>query len=179
MIAMFGIFVAWFIVDSIFFARPDMPALRARQMLSFPFGVLIESNKEKVEKLSDKMRIIPGVGGVTCIVFMAVTQLPTVKALPYLALNGISLLTCFPMAIGIILLGRTFDKLFINRMLIVMGQISYEIYLVHAFTLSMIGPSTISIFMFMLVTFIFSYVLHMMMRKVKYGKLDSGYINQK
>lgn len=179
MMALFGIFVAWFIVDSIFFARPDMPALRARQMLSFPFGVLIASNKEKIEELSDKVRAIPVLGGVTCIVFMALTQLPMVKALPYLASNTISLLTCFPMAMGIILLGRYFDALFINRMLMVMGQISYEIYLVHAFTLDMIRPSMMNIFMFMVVTFIFSYVLHMMVRKVKYGRPDSGCINQK
>lgn len=46
-----GAFAVWFVLESVFFANPDMPALRARQMLSFPFGVLLGMKKEKIERI--------------------------------------------------------------------------------------------------------------------------------
>lgn len=48
---LFGIFTVWFLMESVFFANPDMPALRARQMLSFPFGVLLGMKKDKMERI--------------------------------------------------------------------------------------------------------------------------------
>lgn len=47
MAVLIGAFVAWFVLESVFFANPDMPFLRARQMLSFPCGVLLAKHKEK------------------------------------------------------------------------------------------------------------------------------------
>lgn len=44
-------FTFWFIIDSCFFANPDMPFLKARQMFSFPFGVMIARNKGRIEDL--------------------------------------------------------------------------------------------------------------------------------
>lgn len=49
MTVFFGAFAVWFVLESVFFAKPDMPFLCARQMLSFPCGVLLAMNKEKVE----------------------------------------------------------------------------------------------------------------------------------
>lgn len=48
--ALFGTFTIWFVLESVFFANPDMPFLRARQMLSFPAGVLLAVNKYKIER---------------------------------------------------------------------------------------------------------------------------------
>ena len=48
-LVLFGAFAIWFVLESVFFANPDMPFLRARQMLSFPVGVLLALNKDKVE----------------------------------------------------------------------------------------------------------------------------------
>lgn len=180
MIALFGIFAFWFVVDSMFFANPNMPFLRARQMLSFPFGVLIASNKEKVEKLSERVGIIFIVGGGgLCIVFMALTQLPLVKALPYLVSNAMSLFTCFPMAIAIIMLGKVFGRLFENHMLVITGMISYEIYLIQSFTLGIIRMSIVSVLVFILVTYVLAYILHLGMGKVKDDRLNCSCINKK
>lgn len=44
-ITLIAVFAAWFIIDSLFFAIPDMPFLRARQMFSFPLGMVIAKNK--------------------------------------------------------------------------------------------------------------------------------------
>lgn len=48
--SLFGAFTIWFVLESVFFANPDMPFLRARQMLSFPFGVLLGMKKNKIER---------------------------------------------------------------------------------------------------------------------------------
>ena len=179
-VSFFAVFVVWFVLESVFFARPDMPALRARQMLSFPCGMLLAINKNKIEKAVNKGKsIFILMGGTMCLFFMAVTQLGAVKNLSYLVLNAMSLLTCLPMAIGIILFGKTCSELLENKMLASIGVISYEIYLVHAFTLNIIKPSMISIFIFLIVTCILAYILHVGMRKVKNGRFNSSYINKK
>lgn len=56
--ALFGVFAIWFVLESVFFANPDMPFLRARQMLSFPAGVLLAVNKDKIERTLTKTKNI-------------------------------------------------------------------------------------------------------------------------
>lgn len=114
-----------------------------------------------------------------CLLFMAITQLNMVKSLPYIASNTMSLLTCLPMTIGILIFGKSFSELFENNMLEVTGVISYEIYLVHAFTLGIIKPEIISVFIFVVVTYVLAYILYIGMRKVKNDRFNSSYINKK
>ena len=114
-----------------------------------------------------------------CLLFMAITQLNVVKSLPYIVSNAMALLTCLPIAIGIMAFGKSFGGLFENNMLAMTGTTSYEIYLVHAFTLGMIKPSIISVFIFAVVTYILVYILHIGMRKVKNDRFNSSYTNKK
>ena len=96
-------FAVWFIADSCFFADSGMPFLRARQMLSFPLGVMIAKNREKIERYSTRKRTVILVwGGITGILFMAITQLSVVKALPYFVSNVMALFTVLPLAIAFI-----------------------------------------------------------------------------
>ena len=158
-----------------------MPFLRARQMLSFLVGVLLAMNKDKIEQTLTKAKnilILTG-GGTVCLLFMAITQLNVVRTLPYLASNAMALLTCLPMAIGIIVFGKSFDMIFESKMLATTGMVSYEIYLVHAFTLGIIKPSIISVFIFAVVTYVLAYILHIGMRKVKNDRFNSSYTNKK
>lgn len=181
MLALFGAFGIWFVLESVFFANPDMPFLRARQMLSFPAGVLLAVNKDEIERTLTKVKnilILTG-GGTVCLLFMTVTQLNMVKNLPYLVSNAMALLTCLPMAIGIMVFGKSFSGLFENKMLAVTGKISYEIYLVHAFTLGIVKPSIISVFVFVVVTYIFAYILHIGIRKIKNDRFNSSYTDKK
>ena len=53
-----GAFVAWFVLESVFFANPDMPFLRTRQMLSFPCGVLLAKHKGKIEVALTKTKSV-------------------------------------------------------------------------------------------------------------------------
>ena len=181
MVVLFGAFGIWFVVESVFFANPDMPFLCARQMLSFPAGVLLAVNKDKIERTLTKIKnilILTG-GGTVCLLFMAITQLNVVKNLPYLVSNEMALLTCLPMAIGIMVFGKSFSGLFENKMLSMTGMISYEIYLVHAFTLGIVKPSIVSVFVFVVVTYIFAYILHIGIRKIKNDRFNSSYTNKK
>lgn len=49
------IFALWFAIESLFFANPDMPFLEARQMLSFPLGVIIAKYKDKIVNIIHKL----------------------------------------------------------------------------------------------------------------------------
>lgn len=180
-IVLLGVFAIWFVLESMFFVNPDMPFLRARQMLSFPVGVLLAANKNQIERTLTKTKnllILMG-GGTVCLLFMAITQLHAVKNLPYIVSNVMALLTCLPMAIGIMVFGKSFSGLFENKMLATTGMISYEIYLVHAFTLGIVKQSIISVFIFVVVTYVLAYILYIGMRKVKNDRFNSSYINKK
>ena len=170
-LVLFGAFTIWFVLDSAFFANPNMPFLRARQMLSFPAGVLLAVNKDKIEQTLTKTKniLILGGGGTMCLLFMAITQLNVVKSLPYIVSNAMALLTCLPIAIGIMAFGKSFGGLFENKMLATTGMISYEIYLVHAFTLGMIIPSVISVIAFVVVTVTLACIVYRIIEKVKNG----------
>lgn len=169
---LFGAFAIWFVLESVFFANTNMPFLRARQMLSFPVGVLLAVNKDKIERTLTKTKnvlILTG-GGTVCLLFMVITQLNAVKSLPYIVSNAMALLTCLPMAIGIMAFGKSFGGVFENTMLAATGMISYEIYLVHVFTLGMIKPSMIAVLVFVVVTTTLAYVTNLVVGKVKNGK---------
>ena len=56
MLALFGAFAIWFVLESVSFANPDMPFLSARQMPSFPAGVLLAVNKDKVKRSLTKIK---------------------------------------------------------------------------------------------------------------------------
>lgn len=56
MMILFGAFAGWFVLESVFFANPDMPFLRARQMLSFPTGVLLAMNKNEIDQMLTKTK---------------------------------------------------------------------------------------------------------------------------
>lgn len=110
---------------------------------------------------------------------MAISQLNVVKNLPYMISNTMALLTCLPMAFGIMVFGKSYSGLFENRMLAMTGMISYEIYLVHVYTLDMVKKSYISIWVFIISTYVIAYILYMGIRKVKNDRFNSSYINKK
>lgn len=83
------------------------------------------------------------------------------------------------MKIETMVFGKSFRGIFENKMLAVTGMVSYEIYLVHAFTLGLIKPLIISVFIFAVVTYVFAYILHIGMRKVENDRFNSSYINKK
>lgn len=98
---------------------------------------------------------------------MAITQLHIVKALPYLASNVLSLPTCLPMAIGIIAVGKNFDRFFENNALYIIGLMSYEVYLVHAFTLHIIKGAGLTVIAFIILTGLCAFALYVGTNKLR------------
>lgn len=57
-ITLLGAFAVWFALESVFFANPGMPFLRARQILSFPCGILLAIHKGKIEQALTKSKSV-------------------------------------------------------------------------------------------------------------------------
>lgn len=150
-------FAVWFVVDSIFFANPDMPFIAARQMLSFPFGILLAKKQQKFEILITNKPIknlIMFEGGITILALVVVmlTQFQAVKKLPYIVSNILTLGTVFPLAIVVVILVMLWRKITSNRFLLNVGLVSYEVYLVHNFTGYLITDTFLSVIISLLVT---------------------------
>lgn len=59
-----AVFTLWFVVDSCFFANSDMPFLRARQMFSFPLGMIVAKKRDSIESFIFRERAaVPIIGG--------------------------------------------------------------------------------------------------------------------
>ncbi|MDO5125587.1 MAG: acyltransferase family protein [Ruminococcus sp.] len=157
---MFILFGLWFVLDSVFFANPSMPSLRARQMFAFPMGMFIAQQRVKIEEKANGFLPI-ALFAVTGLLFTSITQIGFVRELPYILTNVLSLLTVVPLALAVLLVGLKFPILFRNHSVIWLGLISYELYLVHAFTLKLVKPSIISVVLFIGLTFILAYLLHL------------------
>lgn len=93
--------------------------------------------------------------------------------------NMMAIFTCLPMAIGILAFGKAFSKLLENKMLLVVGEISYEIYLVHAFTLNLVRQSIAAVLSFVVITGTLAYMTHFIIGKIKNGKFNNYYSHEK
>ncbi len=161
---LYGVFLLWFIIDSLFFARPDMPFLRARQMLCFPFGVSMAKEKEAFEKEASKQGPF-FFGSIIGLLFMGITQLQAVKEMPYIVQNLLSLFTVFPLAIAVLTVTKRHLWLVNNWVMNQIGLVSFEVYLVHAFTMENLQMSVSSFAAFLGVTTVGAWLLHMLIRK--------------
>ncbi|MCQ2520970.1 MAG: acyltransferase [Lachnospiraceae bacterium] len=156
----FGLF---FVYECIKPWSEAIPFLRARQMLAFPLGVMLASNKSAIEtKLSLKRNqiILASFLVVTGGVFMLLTQLEEVKKMGNCVNNILSLFTVVPLALGILLLTQKCTILVRNWFLQLTGIISYELFLVQNYTQQYIN-SDVSAYLYVLVTVAIACVLHM------------------
>ena len=161
---LYGVFLIWFVIDSLFFADPAMPFLKARQMLCFPLGVSIARNRERCETFFNKHALFL-VSGFIGFLFMGITQLSAVKEMPYLFQNALSLFTVFPLAIAVLSFTNRYSGLLNNWVFKQIGMVSYEIYLVHALTMEKLQPSLSSFGGFLALTAAGVWGLHMLIRK--------------
>ena len=171
-IIIFIMFTIWFFMDSMFVAIEEMPFLRARQMMAFPFGMYIAQEKNMVERFAVKNKIKILFGGVTvATLFMFVTQLPNIKKLPFLVQNVFSLPTVFVYALVVLLIADIFRFLFENAFLRYMGIISYEIFLVHAYTVRVLDKCTyLNVVLMFVLTLIIASIMNKISRKIELGK---------
>ncbi|MCR4883607.1 MAG: acyltransferase [Clostridiales bacterium] len=165
-IALYGVFLVWLVIDSLYFASPSMPFLRARQMLCFPFGITIAKHREKIATMFDQPVLILA-GGIIGLGFMAVTQLRAIKESPFLIQNILSLFTVFPLALAVLGLTKRWGELLDNRAWRVIGLVSFEVYLIHIFTLGLLKTSVAAMSLFLGVTAAGTYLLYLFRRELK------------
>lgn len=155
-------FILWFFIDTFFFAMKADPFLRARQMLSFPFGVLMSNYLNTFTGIFKKQKnakyfIFIAIIGVF---FLGLSQLSLLKDSSYLVLNTASLLTIFPLTIFVLWLSTNLSALFNSKFLVFVGDISYELYLVQAFSRKVISSGNfMTLILFLVITFIISFFL--------------------
>lgn len=110
--------------------------IMAEQSISFLFGILL-SERKQVQKYLFRIRfgIIFTGFGVAC---LAVKQLPVVRAAPQIIINLVQLGIKFPIALGSMILFYTLFKKanWIAVVLGAVGAVSYELYLIHGYILS-------------------------------------------
>lgn len=158
-------FAIWFVIDSVYFASPEAPFLRARQMFTFLSGVIIANKKKEAEQLFSKplFMITQGIIGV---LFLGLTNLQIVKILPIFITNMLSLLTTAPLAFFAISLTVQCKKIFSNTVLMFAGSISYELFLVHNYSSVMIESKLLTLIIFSFVTVFLSWLFNVLYTKI-------------
>lgn len=130
-------------------------------MFAFPIGYYLSINKNKIKEIIDK-NIVWLVSFLFTIEFLIliISQSKLVNNWPIVIINIISLFTVVPMAINLIVITWKVKFLLSNKLLRKLGLISFEIYLVHSFTLSIINKSIISITVFIVITYVLTLILN-------------------
>lgn len=171
-------FLIYFIVKSTILVNENIPFLESRQMLSFLFGILLSKRlKDRIgEENHIKVYILSAILIIIGLAFMGITQLSSIKNGIIITQNILSLLTVFPISVGVILFFKQLPFL-INFALIELGCISFEIYLVHAFSLKIIKQENLSsLITFIIVTICCAYLMCLLGGR-KYGRFNSNHFN--
>lgn len=161
-----------FIYYSLLVHDVDAPFLEVRQVFSFPVGVYIAKNKKYLVKLFDQTQKSLFLGillGTIELFFMFITQLQSIKLLPYVVSNSFVLFTCLPLALSAILIITSFPML-LNNSLLMIGTISYEVFLVQQQIMSILNNKPISWAAFSCLLVICSVCLHMIDKKIAVGR---------
>jgi peptidoglycan/LPS O-acetylase OafA/YrhL len=167
-------FTVWFIVESVYFAKADVPSLLARQMFAFPLGTIFCDYYGKIklfftEKKYHFAHILIGIGSFLIFVF---SQTSTILNLPYLLSNTIALFTVLPMALTVIWMSIIIQRLFNNYLFSLLGTISYEIFLVQYMSRNLVVEGQqLSLYICFFATILISYCVHYGYKKLVLSKI--------
>lgn len=172
---MIGFSIVVFIYYSTADVNPLFPALKARQSFAFTLGMIVA--KEKNRMMESFLYVKDGTivrKGLMCfgLLFMGGGMKVLTKILeprvPYLLSNITALVAVTISSIAVILLTVFFDGLFSKKYFYVMGEISFAIYMVHAFTLEILDGKIGGSLAFMIITFALSIIVNLIVTKVSW-----------
>lgn len=173
-IVLFIIFTIFFVYECIKPLNAEMPFLRARQIYAFLIGVVIAKRNEMTfyRKYIKNTNFIAGIILFISVACMAISSLTVNKGNNYFLINIISLLTVVFMALAILLITYKYIWLVRNRILMLSGIISYEMYIMQKYALSYLANSwsrliiyLSSIFGVAIITALIVKVINMLMKK--------------
>lgn len=131
--------------------------LWAEQAISFIAGVMMSEVKSKegvLEKyFSSKKILIFFIS--TGLLSLLLKQFDFVRELPSLIYNIVELTIKFPLGLALLIVIFSYQKIFNNSFISIMGKYSYSIYLIHAYTiLFLVYPTYLNIIIFFIITFL-------------------------
>lgn len=171
MIALALLFLVWFFVDTIIFTKEEAPFLRARQMGAFLSGVIIANYKVKSENYLKTWSFV-FVNTILGLGLMYLTNTNVVKSLPVIVSNTLSLGTTVPLAYAIISFSNIYKRMFQNWNLYFVGIISYELFLVHSYSLNLVNRQLFLVPVFVIIVLGLSWFVYMARKRLtnKYKK---------
>lgn len=141
--------------------------LRAEQAVSFFIGVWISDNYKKAKGKIIKNQMI-AVLLIVGIALLGCKQVPAIRALENTAMwYGIQLMMKISVAIAFIGLIYKFSAFFKNRMLMNVGLVSYELYLVHYQLLSLPGRGIVGILVFDAISLLGAWLIHRLVAEIR------------
>lgn len=171
-ILLFTSFTIWFVIVSYWFITPDAKTLLARQMFSFPLGIIFHDYYKKVKMLftnrSWKNSIFfIGVTVLSLGMNVLTNKLTVFDSYPNLINNVFSLLTIIPLAIVVIRISCIAYSLFSNALFKFTGIISYEIYLIQYFSRVLVNANPLSLYLDFVVTLVLSTIFYVLYTQIK------------
>lgn len=163
-IVLFAFFTIFLIYECFFPNSEEIPFLRARQMFSFPFGVLLAHYlnpiKNQIQNLTKVRKTLLFLSPVIVATFcMLITQSSSIKRNIFL-LNLLSLPTVLFFAISIFILTILFPNIVKNYFLYKLGIVSFEIFIIQDFSLSCLNYNYSGLAKFFFIVILGSVLLH-------------------
>ena len=145
------------------------PEIQSEQAISFTLGIYISDKLKNNEKLlKNRTYIFLIILGITLLI---IKQIPVVRNIQNnLIWNIIQLIMKLSFAFLIILLTYKYQKVFTNIMLKILGNASFEFYIVHySRLLNLVNSENyiLGMMLFVIFTFILSELLYIITKKVK------------
>lgn len=168
------LFGAFFVFECIFPYNDAIPFLRARQMLSFPLGVIIAKHKDRFFLIPKKKKRILTIGfGFFGVIFLAITQVPVIYHGNYFVLNILSLPTVLFFATCILLITDELKCLLQNRFFYFVGLCSYELFVIQSYTIPYVHDSrkycVAYVVGVIILAMVFYLIVSMLEKGIKYG----------
>lgn len=144
--------------------------LQAEQALSFAVGIAA-ANYEKIKQIQKtKLFILGLVLIIIGISFLAIKQMPNIRALNHYVITLLNLIIKLFTAIGVVFISYSLSVLF--GFLTPVGKISYELYLVHGYVIVIVSKNifknfVLNSFIFLLVVLFISWIFYLINSQIK------------
>lgn len=162
------LWVIKFLSEIICPVNPMVPFLEARQLFSFVFGVWLAQNSGIIQRFWNKKH--SGLFQIALLIIAFSINILLHQSYAYswntLVYNMLSTLTVFPLALVVMNILYHFSALINNCLLEFVGDISYEMFLLHGYLLRILKGDLISTIIFVVVVILSAKLYHIFIDKI-------------
>ena len=138
--------------------------LYARQAFTFTIGILLSDYKDSAKSLSKKKNVV--LIGAFGVLLLAVKQIPVFRTTPDVVQNFLDMVMASCIAISLLNIIRLIKKKYLIPFYY-LGIISFELYLIHGYTLWLVDLTFMNALMFFAVTIATAAIAHFILKKVQ------------